>query len=55
MNAKGRVHKFGDNVVIGSLIAIVGSILHVDCYYTVAGVFSPIVSGFNENSQEISL
>ncbi|MEE3343661.1 MAG: SLC13 family permease [Bacilli bacterium] len=36
---------YGDNVVIGSLLAVVGSILHVELYYTVAGVFSPIVSG----------
>lgn len=42
--------KFGDNVVVGSLISIVGSILHVDCYYTVAGVFSPIVSGLTDSA-----
>lgn len=42
--------KFGDNVVIDSIIAIFGSILHVDCYYTVAGVFSPIVSGLSDKA-----
>ena len=35
---------FGDNVVVHSLITILGSILNVDLYYTSAGVFSPIVS-----------
>lgn len=42
--------KFGDNVVISSIITIVGSILHVDCYYTVAGVFSPVVSGLSDKA-----
>lgn len=42
--------KFGDNVVVGALIAAVGSILHVDCYYTAAGVFSPIVSSLTDSA-----
>lgn len=35
---------YGDNVVVGSLITVVGSLMHVDLYYSIAGVFSPIVS-----------
>lgn len=41
---------FGDNVIIGSLIALVGSVLHVDVYYTVAGVFTPIVSSLSDSA-----
>jgi uncharacterized ion transporter superfamily protein YfcC len=41
---------FGDNVIIDSLLALVGSILHVDCYYTVAGVFTPIVSSLSDKA-----
>lgn len=40
--------KFGNNVAIDSLISMVGSMVHVDIYYTTAGVFSPIVSGFTD-------
>lgn len=32
------------NFVLASLITMLGSLLHVDIYYTVAGVFSPILS-----------
>lgn len=31
------------NFVIASLISMLGSLIHVDLYYTVAGVFSPIL------------
>ncbi len=39
---------FGDNVVIGALITLVGSLMHVDMYYTVVGVFTPIVSNLGD-------
>lgn len=39
---------YGDNVVIGALITIVGSLLHVDMYYAITGVFSPIVSNLGD-------
>ncbi len=32
------------NFVVATLISVLGSLLHVDVYYTVAGVFSPILS-----------
>ena len=41
---------FGDNVIIGSLIVIVGSITHVDLYYTVVGVMTPIVSSLGDKA-----
>ena len=41
---------FGDNVIIGALIAMVGGILHVDVYYTVAGVFTPIVTSLTDEA-----
>lgn len=40
--------KFGDNVIAGSLISFLGSILNVDLYYTNAGVFSVIVSSLSD-------
>lgn len=46
----GAADKFGDNVVIDSLITIIGSILHVDCYYTVAGIFTPMVSSLSDKA-----
>lgn len=42
--------KFGDNVVVGSLISLVSSIMHVDVYYTVASTFTPIVSSLTEKA-----
>lgn len=41
---------FGDNVVIHSLVTILGSILNVDLYYNVAGVFSNIVSSLTDKA-----
>ena len=41
---------FGDNVVIHSLVTILGSILNVDLYYNVAGVFSSIVSSLTDKA-----
>lgn len=32
------------NFVVASLVTMLGSLLHIDLYYTVAGVFSPILS-----------
>ena len=39
---------FGDNPVVHGLIALIGSVLHVDLYYTVSGVFMPIISSLSE-------
>ncbi|MCI6265893.1 MAG: hypothetical protein MR598_03490 [Erysipelotrichaceae bacterium] len=41
---------FGDNVVINSLVTILGSILNVDLYYTSAGVFTSLVSTLPEKA-----
>lgn len=41
---------FGDNVVINSLVAILGSILNVDLYYVTSGVFSSILSVLSESA-----
>lgn len=43
-------NKFGDNVVIDALISLVGGIVHVDVYYTTAGVFSSVVSNLTEKA-----
>lgn len=42
--------KFGDNVIIHSLITLLGSITNVDLYYTNAGVFSKIVSVLSDGA-----
>ena len=39
---------FGDNVVVGALITFVGSLIHVDVYYSVVGVFTPVVSNLGD-------
>ena len=41
---------FGDNVVIHSLITMLGSVLNVDLYYTTAGVFTSITSGLSDSA-----
>jgi uncharacterized ion transporter superfamily protein YfcC len=41
---------FGDNVIIHSLVALLGSVLNVDLYYTVAGVFSTTVSSLSDKA-----
>ena len=41
---------FGDNVVIHSLISILGSVLNVDLYYVTSGVFSAIVSSLSDKA-----
>lgn len=41
---------FGDNVIVHSLISVVGSVLNVDVYYSAAGIFSPIVSGLTDKA-----
>ena len=38
------------NFVIASLVTMLGSILHVDLYYTVAGVFTPILSAVTDEA-----
>ena len=46
-----NVSSEGDiNFVVASLISIVGSLLHVDLYYTVAGVFTPILATVTEDA-----
>lgn len=47
---KNAGEKFGDNVIIHSLLTGLGSILNVDLYYVSAGVFSPIVNTLTENA-----
>lgn len=42
--------QFGDNAVINSLITAVGSVLHVDSYYTTSAIFQPIVSSLTETA-----
>ena len=41
---------FGDNVIVHSLVAILGSVLNIDLYYTCSGVFSTIVSSLTEKA-----
>ena len=41
---------FGDNVIIHSLIAIMGSILNVDIYYVTSGVFSNIATSLTDKA-----
>lgn len=40
----------GDNPVVHGLIVLVGSVLHVDLYYNVSGVFMPILSSLSETA-----
>ena len=42
--------EFGDNAIIHSLIAALGSVLHVDVYYTASAIFTPIVNGLSESA-----
>ncbi len=41
---------FGDNVIINSLVSMLGSLLNVDTYYTSAGVFTSIVSALPDKA-----
>ena len=41
---------FGDNVIINALVSLLGSILNVDTYYSVAGVFSTIVGSLSSKA-----
>ena len=41
---------FGDNVVVHSVITLFGSVLNVDLYYSVAGIFSSIVSSLTDKA-----
>ena len=38
------------NFVVASLISVLGSLVHVDLYYTVAGVFTPIIGAVANES-----
>ena len=42
--------KFTDNVIVNSLIAILGCVVNVDLYYTASGIFSPIVSTLSDGA-----
>lgn len=42
--------KFGDNIMIHSLLSILGSITNVDLYYTSVGIFSQIVNGLSDSA-----
>ena len=42
--------KFGDNVVLHSLVTILGSVLNVDTYYVSNGVFSNIISNLSDSA-----
>ena len=41
---------FGDNVIVASLITIIGSIINVDVFYIVAGVIFPIVGTLTDKA-----
>jgi len=46
-----KVSTKGDiNFVVASLITMLGSLLHVDIYYTVAGVFTPILGAVSNEA-----
>lgn len=46
-----KVSENGDiNFVVASFITMLGSLLHVDIYYTVAGVFTPILGAVTDES-----
>ena len=42
--------KLGINLVTASIISAIGSLLHSDLYYTVAGVYSPLISAVSDES-----
>ena len=42
--------KLGINVVTASLITTLGTLLHSDLYYTVAGVFTPLMAAVTDES-----
>ena len=41
---------YSDNAFIGAIISIFGTILNVDLFYVVAGVFSPLVSSLTDKA-----
>ena len=47
---KAAKDSFGDNVIITAIITAVGSIFSVDNYYSVNGIFSPIVSNLGDKA-----
>lgn len=42
--------KLGLNIVTSSLVTALGTLLHTDLYYTVAGVFSPLLAAVTDES-----
>ena len=42
--------KFGDNAIVNSLVVLLGSVLHVDLYYTSAAVFTTVTSTLSESA-----
>ena len=42
--------KFADNVVVNSLITMLGCVTNVDLYYITSGVFSPIVATLSDSA-----
>ena len=47
---KSAADQFGDNVIINSLITIVGSIFSVDNFYAVSAIFTPVVSSLPDKA-----
>ena len=47
---KAAKDSFGDNVIVSSAIVLIGSIFSVDTYYSVVGIFSPIVSNLGDKA-----
>ena len=41
---------FGDNVIVASLLSVLGAILNVDVFYVVAGIFSNITSSLTDKA-----
>lgn len=41
---------YGDNVIIHSLVVLVGSIFNVDLFYTANGIFTPLVSSLTDKA-----
>ena len=47
---KEAADSFGDNVLMASLLSVLGTILNVDVFYIVAGVFSTIASNLTDKA-----
>ena len=44
--------KLGVNIVSGSFITALGTLLHTDLYYTIAGVFTPLLATITDESMQ---